>query len=540
MEVGVPGDEAAAVTSHAGRASETDAIHEQQAPTVREAVCVGASIVLADMTLYRGHGYTGIATMAVAAMVLLWIGKRRTPQQRHYRWVVAALLMATALKLVWGGSAVLALFAGLLVSALVVALEGHAPYVLPTLAAPLRAVPAAATAFVSHRRVSADRVPASAPRGRWLGIVLPVVVVVVFGAIFVMANPDLADSVWRNGRLAWTRLSTAFQIFSVGELLFWLFIAVLTLGLLQPLHNRFWKPAWATAMTPAIKEPSEAEIVAYRNSLIAAVVLFAAYLIFEFRTLWFRDFPEGFYYAGYAHQGAAWLTIALALTSAMLSVMFRASTVHADRLARLRPLAWVWSAENLILAAAVYNRLWIYIQFNGMTRMRIVGLLGITAVVAGLLLMLRRLARSHDFFWLVQRYAWTVALAILAYLLLPVDMLVHSYNVRRVVAGDLPPAVQVVAHPIDSSGVLVLPAMIQSRDPVIRDGIRAMLAERHLAIDEDVQQQQDLGWTAFQLSDVWLKQHLARLEPQWSGLLDEPERRQRLIDRFREYAMQWY
>ena len=369
---------------------------------------------------------------------------------------------------------------------------------------------------------------------------MPVIVVAAFGAIFVMANPDLADSVWRNGRLVWTRASIAFQVFSVGEILFWLFTGLLMLGLLQPLHDRFWKFDWTATSLPTVSRPSDGELVAYRNSLIAAIALFAIYFVFEFFTLGFREFPEGFYYAGYAHQGAAWLTVALALTSVMLSVMFRASSVHADRLHRLRPLAWIWSIENLLLAAAVYNRLWIYVQYNGMTRMRTVGLLGITAVVVGLLLMLRRLACGHGFIWLVQRYAWTMALAILAYLLLPVDMLVHNYNVRRVISGDLPPVVQIVAHPIDSSGALVLPMLLDSSNPIVRDGTRAMLAERQLAIQRDVQKQRRSGWTAFQLSDIFLSQHLNRHQKHWSLLLDEPERRKVLIDRFHKFAMQWY
>ena len=46
---------------------------------------------------------------------------------------------------------------------------------------------------------------------------------------------------------------------------------------------------------------------AFRNTLLTVIALFAAYLVFEFKTLWFRVFPEGFYYSGYAHQGAAWL-----------------------------------------------------------------------------------------------------------------------------------------------------------------------------------------------------------------------------------------
>jgi len=55
---------------------------------------------------------------------------------------------------------------------------------------------------------------------------------------------------------------------------------------------------------------------AYRNTLMTLIVLFTIYLVFEFITLWRREFPPGFYYAGYAHQGAAWLTFALALATA--------------------------------------------------------------------------------------------------------------------------------------------------------------------------------------------------------------------------------
>lgn len=154
--------------------------------------------------------------------------------------------------------------------------------------------------------------------------------------------------------------------------------------------------------------------------------------------------------------------------------------------------------------------------------------------------MLRRLVRGHDFLWLVQRYVWTVGLALLGYLLLPVDMLAHGYNTRRVLDGDLPPVVQIVAHPIDSGGAMILPALTGSDDPIIRDGIRAILADRHLAIRQHVHEQRALGWTAFQVSDTWLKQHLDQYESQWSPLMEDRVRREQLIDRFHEYAMQWY
>lgn len=536
MEAEAPGEMAVATE----RAAETDSAREGQSLTMRQLACVGLSVVIADLTLFRGHGYAGVAAMGIAAIVLLWFGKRSDPGVQRYRWIVTGLLIAAALKLVWGGSLGLALFGGLLLSALAVALEGRAPSLTDTLSLALGSIPSGVKAIVSHRRTGA-RGNGSASQTSWLSVILPLVVVAAFGAIFIMANPDLAESVWRYGDRAWSQLSIALGTFSGRELLFWLFVGLVTLGLLQPLQHRIWTHVSTSEETSeAADAPSEGHLDAYRNTLLAAIVLFAVYLVFEFRTLWFRDFPEGFYYGGYAHQGAAWLTIALGLTTAILSVMFRGSQTHSGRLARLRPLAWIWSVENLILAVAVYNRMWIYIQFNGMTRMRTVGLLGITAVVVGLLLMLRRLVRGHDFRWLVQRYVWTVGLAILLYLVLPVDMLAHGYNMRRVLGGDLPPVVQLVAHPIDSGGALVLPALIDADDPIIRDGIRAMLADRHLAIRKNVHEQRTRGWTAFQLSDVWLKQHLDELEPYWSTLLEEQEQREQLLKRFHEYAMQWY
>jgi len=50
---------------------------------------------------------------------------------------------------------------------------------------------------------------------------------------------------------------------------------------------------------------------AFRNTLVTLIALFAVYLVFEISTLWFHEIPQGFYYAGYAHEGAGWLTAAL-------------------------------------------------------------------------------------------------------------------------------------------------------------------------------------------------------------------------------------
>ena len=98
-----------------------------------------------------------------------------------------------------------------------------------------------------------------------------------------------------------------------------------------------------------------------------------------------------------------------------------------------------------------------------MTRMRVVGLFGISAVLIGFLLVLWKIARNRGFLWLLRRHLWTVAIAVYVYSVIPVDVFVMQYNVRRILAGDSAPSVQISVHPISAEGVLCLPPLTQCR-----------------------------------------------------------------------------
>lgn len=43
---------------------------------LRELVGIGSLVALADLTLFRGHGYAGAALLLALAPVLLWIADR--------------------------------------------------------------------------------------------------------------------------------------------------------------------------------------------------------------------------------------------------------------------------------------------------------------------------------------------------------------------------------------------------------------------------------------------------------------------------------
>jgi hypothetical protein len=117
----------------------------------------------------------------------------------------------------------------------------------------------------------------------------------------------------------------------------------------------------------------------------------------------------------------------------------------------------------------------IYVDFNGMTRMRVVGFLGISAVVGGFVLVLLKIVQRQKSIRLIRRQVWVLAFAIYLYIVLPVDILVHRYNVKRIMAGSPEPCVQISEHPISIDAITQLLRLLDCEYPIIVDGVQATL-----------------------------------------------------------------
>ncbi len=498
-----------------------------------ELLVVAVSVVLCDLTIFRGEGYFGFAALFLVLPVLLAAGSpiRRVNLSLA---VMGLLLLGVVARLAWCGSpwAVVAGFACLIGFAM--SLAGLPPYVTQGLsfasqliAAGHRGLNLYAARFVSQN----SWIPG---RGLFLSVGFPVVALLVFGTLFILANPDLVKSVGVQFEQLVNVMTSWFEHFSFWEIPFCVAAGWLVIGLLRPDCRE--PEEWVVMEETEPTGPAPL-FEAFRNTLVMVVGLFAIYLVFEFRTLWFREFPKGFHYSGYAHQGAAWLTVALALATVLLSMIFQGRILRDERLGRLRVLAWVWSVENFVLALAVFHRLSIYVGFNGMTRMRTVGWLGITSVVVGFLFVVIKISSHKDFRWLLRRQLWTVSFAAYLYFILPIDRWITQYNVQRVLAGDLAPVVQISEHPLSAEGYLELAPLLQCQDAAIRDGIAAMLANRHdLAVREEVVRLAG-GWTARQLAE---EQLLDQLNTVQANRNYTAEKRFADGDAFRKYAYQWY
>lgn len=512
----------------------------RQSVSIREVASVLAVVVLADLTLYRGHGFTGVAAFLAGTAALFVLAMNR-PQFRTATWLVLGMLVLLAARTVWLGSPLGVLGGFTLLVALSIALSGRPPHVLTVGLQGLQSIANGYQGLLDYGAWAARMGPRSR-QIQWLAFMLPLAAIGLFGMLFVFANPDLVA--WVSRLLdSWLMVLDRWwnEIpFHAREVLFWGVVAWLVIGLVRPRKPSVEIESVGSELFVA--GPAEYQSPLYvplRNTLLSVIVLFAIYLIFEFRTLWFREFPEGFYYAGYAHEGAAWLTTALAFSTLMLSLIFRGPLLNDGRLPRLRTLAWIWSAQNLLLAATVFNRLQIYVNFNGMTRMRMVALFGTATVVAGFMLVVWKIVRNRNFAWLVKHQLLALAVAVYLFAITPIDAIVHTYNVRQVMSGQLAPVVQIAVHPIDSQGVLMLKPLLDCPDATIRDGVRALFAQRAGELTALQNERSQLGWTTFQEADRRCLEMLLSQKPRWSDL--EDDRRSMLAwEQFYSYAYQWY
>ena len=511
-----------------------------QPTNVREIASLLVIVAVADLTVYRGRGYSGYALLFCTLPVLFLVGSVRR-ERFAMQWVMGLLLAGVSSRLAWCGNPGAVLAGGFLTVCFAMSLTGLPPWVVRALVYASRLVGAGHRALSDYWQLLSHWSPA-VPRGSVLSVVLPIVTLGLFGLIFTLANPDLLTAISSELEHLVRLVNEWLVEFIPGpiEILFCLGTGWLAAGVLRP---QLPEPSDDFVQVGVAPETEAAEAPLYtpfRNTLVSVIGLFVVYLAFEFQTLWFREFPDGFHYSGYAHEGAAWLTVALGLATVLLSLIFRGQVLRDPRLGSLKRLAWVWSALNLILAVAVIHRLLIYVDFNGMTRMRTIGFLGIASVIAGFLFVVAKIVRQRTFRWLIRRHLWTVTVAAYLYCVLPVDAWIDQYNVRRILAGDSAPSVQIIAHPTSDEGLLQLFPLLECDNTVIRDGVSAMLAAELTSRRRNPDDAETSHWTAHQCAENELLERLEAESDRWPAKSNSATGRMDAINAFRDYAWQWY
>ncbi|HEX5104249.1 MAG TPA: hypothetical protein VFV87_10585, partial [Pirellulaceae bacterium] len=168
-------------------------VHAVPWAIVREIGAVLLLVALADVTIYRGAGFAGLALALVAGPIFLLLGSSR-PSLKASFWLVVAMILLLAARMIWLGSALAVAVGAILIIAYSVTLQGRRPYVFDLLLGTFQLSIAGGFGLDYYRRCLAGRGP-RVSRLLWLSVLLPLGGLAAFGTLFVLANPDLANSI---------------------------------------------------------------------------------------------------------------------------------------------------------------------------------------------------------------------------------------------------------------------------------------------------------------------------------------------------------
>ncbi len=367
--------------------------------TALQKLLIPAGAVLFDVLFYRqGVGLNlALYTLFVVAATVAGLPRHAAAWRSGYFRLLLAGTLLSAGAVAWYGSAAAALAC---VASLAMLLgfvnQPHLKLVAYALLTALGSAARAVPGLLPYLRLPRGRA-AHRSRTRFYGrlLVLPVLVVVGFHGLFVLANPRyaaLAGAVL--GQLGeW--LAALWPNFSLPHLLFFLLGLVLTAGALVvvPFHffqdqeSRFGefvrrqrdRVASLGVRRPDFR-PRDRGALDLRKEYLAALAVFglvnALLLVvnsIDVRWIWFGFVPtQGFDLTQFVHEGTYVLIFSILLAMGIVLWFFRRNlNFYAPGLPALRWGATVWVVQNAVLAVSVGLRNYYYIQYTGLAYKRI-------------------------------------------------------------------------------------------------------------------------------------------------------------------------
>jgi hypothetical protein len=259
---------------------------------------------------------------------------------------------------------------------------------------------------------------------------IPVVLGGVFVFLFASANPMIEK------RISLITPGSAPSYLNVGRTVFW----IVALSLVWPFIHIRWRNRSRLANDPEAtaqtqETPSNGVsffgLATILRSLILFNLLFAVQTVLDAVYLWGNTtLPADISYASYAHRGAYPLIL-----TALLAAGFVLATMRpggpAERSRVIRPLVYLWVAQNVLLVASSILRLDLYVQIYLLTWWRVAAFIWMLLVMIGLLLIVARIALNRSNAWLIRVNLMTLTATLYFCSLVNLTPLIADYNVSH-------------------------------------------------------------------------------------------------------------
>jgi hypothetical protein len=440
----------------------------------REIFAAIGLVIAADVALWSGKdvgvGGFGAATFFVAVPALLLVAARARRLTLRLGAIVA-MFVAIAARCAFApgpGSVLLGLLG---VFALAITMRNRSTFltdIAASFASTFVTIPQRLEAVVAGLRkhfLSTREGPRSVSH-----VLIPAVLVSTFVTIFALANPLVAR--WLGG------LTRVLGVPAPGRVVTWVLMLFGALLLVRPAIRR----SLAREDADTTGTTTRGAIIVARNALVPLNAVFFVYNALDATYLWAGAPPPGVSERQYAHEGAAWLTLALALLTVVVGVMFRGSLAHDPRGKMARILAFGWLAQGLVLALGTFRRLAIHITTSGLSNIRILGMFGTGVVALGLVLVGVKLVKRLSFVWLLRRQLDALVLALLGFSILPTHLISAPVNVSRVMAHQYQALVNIEEQASEAESAAALLPLLEHDDERIRRGVAALLLNERDAI----------------------------------------------------------
>ncbi len=285
--------------------------------------------------------------------------------------------------------------------------------------------------------------------GRWIQLtLLPLGLGAVFTLLYYNANPKFAQAF----DFLWKHFSFSFEWAYLGEKT-WPFIrglfvmgGLLGASLLSPLvfgvesklplimrrrqkRHYLWKPGILS-----LKNEFQASLIAF--GLLNGLIFLAN--VADLRYVWVsygEASPQEL--SQYVHEGTFLLIFAILLAMGAVIWYFRGNLNFYPQNEWLRGLAFLWLAQNAMMALSVGLRNWQYVAHYGLAYKRLGVFWFLCLALYGLYTLFQKVKYRNSLAFLLHRNSWAVYISIIIMSLANWDLAITRYNLQADTRGEI-------------------------------------------------------------------------------------------------------
>jgi hypothetical protein len=273
----------------------------------------------------------------------------------------------------------------------------------------------------------------------WLPFVLiPCTLVFLLGGLYYRANLPFARMVdfvipyisWDIANISWAIWLMVKGLFVCMALL------VAAPGALKLSQREAQFPAYLNRYNRKRKAAKGTSVLGLKREYWAAITTLATLnlLLFfvnvaDLRFVWFGSAPASAQeLSQYVHEGTYLLILALLIAMAVLLWYFRGNLNFYQDTGLLKKMAYIWLAQNAMLAISVGIRNWAYVQEYGLAYKRLGVFWFLLLVAFGLFTLVQKITSKHSLFHLANRNGWAIFLSLLMASAINWDCTITRYN----------------------------------------------------------------------------------------------------------------